>query len=162
MNLEFRIWDKKYKLFSEYGEGKETPLTIESGKVVSSLVEFDNLLLHSKGFLVLENGAGISVADEENFIVQQFTGSLDKKNHQIFEGDIVLFDNPDPYDGQDQLKKIVGYNSRVMGFRLYNFTHEINKYGGTVFFPEQVDVIGNIFEGVIKDGINYGEFLKEK
>ena len=162
MNLEFRIWDKKYKLFSEYGEGKETPLRIESGKVVSSLVEFDNLLLHSKGFLVLENDKGISVAKEEDFTVQQFTNALDKLQQKIFEGDIVLFDNPDPYDGQDQLTKIVGYNSRVMGFRLYNFTHETNKYGGTVFFPEQVEVIGNIFEGAIKDGINYGEYLKEK
>lgn len=92
----------------------------------------------------------------------QFTGSLDKNQKQIFENDIVLFDNPDPYDGQDQLTKIVGYNSRVMGFRLYNFTHEVNKYGGTVFFPEQVEVIGNIFEGAVKDGINYGEYLKEK
>jgi hypothetical protein len=92
----------------------------------------------------------------------QFTGALDKNQKQIFEGDIVLFDNPDPYDGQDQLTKIVGYNSRVMGFRLYNFTHEINKYGGQVFFPEEVEVIGNIFEGAIKDGINYGEYLKEK
>lgn len=93
---------------------------------------------------------------------QQWTGALDKNQKQIFEGDIVLFDNPDPYDGQDQLTKIVGYNSRVMGFRLYNFTHEIDKYGGQVFFPENVEVIGNIFEGAIKNGINYGEYLKEK
>ena len=95
------------------------------------------------------------------FEIQQFTNAFDKLQQKIFEGDIVLFDNPDPYDGQDQLTKIVGYNSRVMGFRLYNFTHEINKYGGTVFFPEQVEVIGNIFEGAVKDGINYGEYLKE-
>ena len=95
-------------------------------------------------------------------VVQQWTNALDKNNNKIFEGDIVLFDNPDPYDGEDKLTKIVGYNSRVMGFRLYNFTHEINKYGGEVFFPEQVEVIGNIFEGAIKDGINYGEYLKEK
>jgi uncharacterized phage protein (TIGR01671 family) len=99
---------------------------------------------------------------DDRIIWQQFTGALDKKNRQIFEGDIVLFDNPDPYDGQDQLTKIVGYNSRVMGFRLYNFTHEVDKYGGQVFFPEEVEVIGNIFEGAIKDGINYGEYLKEK
>lgn len=96
------------------------------------------------------------------YIYQQWTGALDKNQKQIFEGDIVLFDNPDPYDGQDQLTKIVGYNSRVMGFRLYNFTHEVDKYGGQVFFPEEVEVIGNIFEGAIKDGINYGEYLKEK
>ena len=93
---------------------------------------------------------------------QQWTNALDKNNNKIFEGDIVLFDNPDPYDGQDRLTKIVGYNPRAMGFRLYNFTHEINKYGGEVFFPEQVEVIGNIFEGAVKDGVDYGEYLKAK
>lgn len=97
----------------------------------------------------------------EGLVFQEFINALDKKNRQIFEGDIVLFDNPDPYDGQDQLTKIVGYNPRVMGFRLYNFIHEINKYGGTAFFPEQVEVIGNIFEGAIKDGVDYGLYLKE-
>lgn len=98
----------------------------------------------------------------ERFVLQQFTGALDKNNRQVFEGDIVLFDNPDPYDGEDQLVKIVGYNARIMGFRLYDFTHELNKYGGQVFFPEQVEVIGNIFEGAAKDGTDYGKWRVEK
>lgn len=152
MNLKFRIWDKKYKLFSEYGEEKAD----------KSTVYFENIFLHGKGFLCFAGDFGVRSANEGDFIVQKFTGALDKNQKQIFEGDIVLFDNPDPYDGQDQLTKIVGYNSRVMGFRLYNFTHEVDKYGGQVFFPEEVEVIGNIFEGAIKDGINYGEYLKEK
>lgn len=94
--------------------------------------------------------------------VQQFTGALDKNNRQIFEGDIVLYENPDPYDNETLLVKIVGYNSRVMGFRLYNFSHEVNKSGGTSFFPEEVEVIGNIFEGASKDGVDYGKWLVEK
>lgn len=140
MNLEFRVWDFQNKRFRR-----------------SNINGFKNTywgLKINRGIFQLPNTSQLTN--------QLSTGAIDKKNRQIFEGDIVLFDNPDPYDGQDQLTKIVGYNSRVMGFRLYNFTHEVDKYGGQVFFPEQVEVIGNIFEGAIKDGINYGEYLKEK
>lgn len=139
MNLEFRVWDSQSKRFRRSNiDGPQN--TVWGLKI-------------NRGIFQLPNTSKLTN--------QLSTGALDKHQQKIFEGDIVLFDNPDPYDGQDQLTKIVGYNSRVMGFRLYNFTHEINKYGGTVFFPEQVEVIGNIFEGAVKDGINYGEYLKE-
>ncbi len=98
----------------------------------------------------------------ERYKFLQFTGALDKNQKQIFEGDIVLFDNPDPYDGKDQLTKTVGYNCRTMSFRLYNFPEDVGNKAGSSFYPEDVEVIGNIFEGAIKDGINYGEYLKEK
>lgn len=139
MNLQIRAWDNLKKQWLKK-------------KVYHLNPHFD------------ENGFGEFRLNQhpEGYIIIQFTGALDKLKNKIFEGDIVLFDNPDPYDGQDQLTKIVGYNSRVMGFRLYNFTHEVDKYGGQVFLPEQVEVIGNIFEGAIKNGINYGEYLKEK
>ena len=140
MNLEFRIWDSKRKQFRR--SNIDSPKNTVWGLKIN------------RGIFQLPNTSQLTN--------QLSTNALDKNKKQIFEGDIVLFDNPDPYDGQDQLTKIVGYNSRVMGFRLYNFTHEVDKYGGQVFFPEEVEVIGNIFEGAIKDGINYGEYLKEK
>jgi hypothetical protein len=93
---------------------------------------------------------------------QQFTGALDKKNKQIFEGDTVLWENPDPYDNQESLTMIVGYNTRAMGYKLYNFPEDVGNKSGRHFFPEEVEVIGNIFEGAAKDGVNYGEWLVEK
>lgn len=145
MNLEFRIWDGQKFL---NGRDKPYEYTVEA-------YPFENLQARRSFY-----GEGDGVIKGAK--ITQFTGALDKNQKQIFEGDIVLFDNPDPYDGQDQLTKIVGYNSRVMGFRLYNFTHEVDKYGGQVFFPEEVEVIGNIFEGAIKDGVDYGLYLKTK
>lgn len=147
MNKQFRIWDGQKFLSSEY-------FAISTdGSIIQHHICYNNDPDDTWDDSWHEY-------DVEGLIIQQFTNALDKLQQKIFEGDIVLFDNPDPYDGQDQLTKIVGYNSRVMGFRLYNFTHEVDKYGGQVFFPEEVEVIGNIFEGAVKDGINYGEYLK--
>lgn len=92
----------------------------------------------------------------------QFTGALDKKNQQIFEGDIVLWTNPDSYDSQDNLTMIVGYNNRSMGYKLYNFPEDVGQKSGRHFFPEEVEVVGNVLEGAVKDGVDYGEYLKEK
>lgn len=89
---------------------------------------------------------------------QQFTGASDRNDKEIFEGDIVLWNNPDPYDGEDFLTKVVGYNNRTMGYRLYSFPEEIGKAAGASFFPEDVEVIGNIFEGASKDGVDYGSW----
>lgn len=93
---------------------------------------------------------------------QQWTGALDKNSRQIYEGDIVLWNNPDPYDSQDNLTMIVGYNSRSMGYKLYNFPEDVGQKAGRHFFPEEVEVIGNIFEGAAKDGVDYGLYLKAK
>lgn len=92
----------------------------------------------------------------------QFTGALDKKNQKIFEGDIVLWNNPDPYDGEEFVTKIVGYNCRTMGFRLYNFPEEIGEKCGSSFFSEDVEVVGNIFEGAVKDGVDFGQWQQKK
>lgn len=92
----------------------------------------------------------------------QFTNALDKNNQQIFEGDIVLWTNPDPYDSQENLTMIVGYNSRSMGYKLYNFPEDVGQKAGRHFFPEEVEVVGNIFEGAVKDGVDYGSYLKER
>lgn len=151
--IEFRTWDTQNKEFSEW-TNRDPFFSTSHGQIFF----WERVQKEDGSF----DGDIIIQDYGERFVLQQFTNALDKNNNKIFEGDIVLFDNPDPYDGQDRLTKIVGYNPRAMGFRLYNFTHEINKYGGQVFFPEDVEVIGNIFEGAIKDGINYGEFLKEK
>lgn len=99
---------------------------------------------------------------DDRVIWQQYTGALDKNQQQIFEGDIVFWSNPDPYDNEELVTRIVGYNRRTMGFRLYKFPEQVGKEAGSSFFPEEVEVIGNIFDGAIKDGVNYGKYLKEK
>ena len=83
----------------------------------------------------------------DGMIPQQFTGSLDKNNKEIYECDIVLWDVEDPW-GYEKGKetKVVGWNQRTMSYRLYNGSDEVNKEGGAHFFKEDVEVIGHIFD----------------
>ncbi len=128
--LKFRVWDENIGCF-DYSDDE---------------VEF---------YEFFESGAA-SCGRED--LSQQFTGAHDKNGKEIYEGDIVLWDNPDPYNDEEFVTKIVGYNNRTMGYRLYSFPEEIGKAAGASFFGEQVEVIGNIFEGAKKDGVDYGQW----
>lgn len=74
----------------------------------------------------------------------QSTGSVDKLGTPIFEGDVVLWFGEDPFDATPHSRKmIVGWNQRVMSYRLYEWA---NQGGGEHFFAEDCQVIGNVFD----------------
>jgi len=76
----------------------------------------------------------------------QFTGSQDKGGKNIWENDIVLWYLEDPFDCSPAAsKRIIGWNPRVLGYRLFQTPEEIGKVGGEIFFAEDVEVIGHIF-----------------
>ena len=141
MNFEFRIWDGQ-KFLEQCG---------------------NHLSLDGKNTVFKYENGGLKIVQEyPKEKIQQFTNAFDKNGRKIFEGDIVLFDNPDPYDNHEILTMIVGYNTRSMGYKLYNFPEDIGKKSGQNFFPEEVEVVGNVFDGAVKDGVNYGMYLKAK
>lgn len=147
--LKFRIWDGQKFLNSEY-------FAISTdGSIVQHHICYSNDPDDTWDDSWHEY-------DVEGLTIQQFTGALDKRQNKIFEGDIVLWTNPDPYDSQDNLTMIVGYNNRSMGYKLYNFPEDVGQKSGRHFFPEEVEVVGNVFEGAVKDGVDYGSYLKEK
>lgn len=114
---------------------------------------------HSESFEEMETeDVGILLDGADGLEPMEWTGALDKNGKEIYELNIVLWDNPDPYDGEDFLTKVVGYNNRTMSYRLFNFPEEIGKAAGSSFLPEQVEVIGNIFEGASKNGVDYGKW----
>lgn len=133
MNKEFRVWDEGMRHYYD-GWSENTDILKD----------------------VWEN------IKEYGGTIMQFVGAFDKYQQKIFEGDIVLWENPDPYDGEEFVTRVVGYNCRTMGFRLYRFPEDIGAKAGSSFFPEEVEVIGNIFEGAIKGGVDYGLYLKIK
>lgn len=77
----------------------------------------------------------------------QFTGVQDKEGKNIWENDVVLWDTEDPFDSYTtRQKKIVGWNPRALGYRLFKTPEEIGKVGGEPFYPENVEVIGHIYD----------------
>jgi hypothetical protein len=115
---------------------------------------------HSKSFEEMEaENVGVLLDGADGLEPMEWTGALDKNGKEIYEHNIVLWDNPDPYDwDRDTVTMVVGYNNRVMGYMLYDFPEDVGDKAGRHFFPEEVEVVGNIFEGATKDEVDYGKW----
>ena len=109
--IKFRAWDKKEK----------------------KIVKVETLWYHNGELLDLTvDTRGCIRAD--NFILLQFTGLKDKNGKEIYEGDIVEFDNL--FDEEDKRSKsVVEWNNGYL-------INEIAGMGSIEYF----EVIGNIYE----------------
>lgn len=121
-------------------EGGYIPLDVDSGytyiiescNYASTFSALDLIKLHS--ILVIPSTVG------------QFTGLTDKNGRKIFEGDIVRRFNG---RGQEVMRYAVKWNTDCCMFVLMCEDTYFGEYSSdfTVFYGEDLEVVGNIYDG---------------
>ena len=140
--IKFRAWDLENKIWIDYIKISGSGTMMTAG---------DNRM--------------IPIKNPEDIILQQFTGLLDKKGTEIYEGDILIIHQIDS-DGQETAKAknivrwnngeakfdfewttngLVGIGGNSFDLFLHNFRQPRNKESATDWYFE-IEVIGNIFE----------------
>ena len=121
--FKFRVWDKLAERMIYPDKGYQGHYTLDlNGK-------FHNL----------QNGSG-----GDDYVIQQYTGLKDKNGKEIYEGDIVQYNQNSSYDNMDFIAK---WSDDKLGFifqsnsgdELLNQTPHLNRF-------KHLEVVGNIFE----------------
>lgn len=92
-------------------------------------------------------------AKDENLIIQQFTGLLDKNGKEIYEGDVISYREHRKYLQSSFIGKVVWLNSHCgFGYIFVNNENVIKTYPFNSVdeiendFLNHTEVIGNIYE----------------
>lgn len=117
--IKFRIWDKQTKRFIE-NPSKRFRMAIcpDDGGVYSGLYDSCN---------------------KERYIIQQFTGFIDKNGKEIYEGDILKFSLSFAFSGEQSTFVEVKWSLKMARWVIPSIC---------VGYPESafIEVVGNIFE----------------
>lgn len=135
--FKFRLWDKKNKELIT-----KPHLGAGSGALVIAIGLDGHITLHNA--YGLPDGSDVSKLHDERFIIEQWTGMVDKNGKEIFEGDIInsiFFD----HETEKEIKDVTPVIWDNGEFRTKDFSplyvHVDNEDANT-----SCEVIGNIHE----------------
>jgi len=122
---KFRVWDVKNKKFLP----ESYFAILGNGKLIVTLSGYYNDFTNT---------------NQDDYVIQQYTGLTDKNGNLIFEGDIVQYNQNSSYDNMDFIAK---WSDNKLGFifqsnsgeQLVNQTPHLNRF-------KHLEVVGNIFE----------------
>jgi uncharacterized phage protein (TIGR01671 family) len=121
--FKFRVWDKlAERMIYPHNDNQQHFIIDLNG-------QFHNL----------QNGSG-----GDDYVIQQYTGLTDKNGKEIYEGDIVQYNQNSSYDNMDFIAK---WSDDKLGFifqsnsgeQLVNQTPHLNRF-------KHLEVVGNKFE----------------
>jgi uncharacterized phage protein (TIGR01671 family) len=124
-HIKFRVWDVKNKKFLP----ESYFAILGNGKLIVTLSGYYNDFTNT---------------NQDDYVIQQYTGLTDKNGNLIFEGDIVQYNQNSSYDNMDFIAK---WSDNKLGFifqsnsgeQLVNQTPHLNRF-------KHLEVVGNIFE----------------
>lgn len=130
--IKFRVFDAKQFKFLEIGDFIDETWQFNG---VAGLKKIGVL-----AYQIRENGALNSklICDDERFKIEQFTGLYDKNKTEIYEGDIVKFNEYDFGKWKETTKKVV-FNTEQAEFTLQEYPLDF-------YMAEKCEIIGNIYE----------------